>query len=196
MPETEGGVPVGDFSKPPAGGKLLTQDDLTNMADDNKQIVGNVAEALGGRVVGEGEVGKNIKPKSHDDDPELADVSLEDRRQFIRTLLAGQQFQKQYEIFGGAVKLVFQTRRQEDNLRIKKEAKGDAVERERLRLKSSMVSAVFPQGANAISNNVDAVSDILYSAVLKEFRKFEKLCDLLFKKADDPNFWTETGGHS
>jgi len=198
MPETQGGVPIerAGFTKPPSGA-LLSQEDLKQIAAKNKEAVSEAAEALGGSVLGTAEAGKHQRDAStHDEDPELVDVPIEDRRNFIRTMLAGDKFSKTYTIFGSAVKLTFATRTTAQNRDIAINAE-NPVDREQRRMQCSLAEAAYAySGSAGFPSELDSMNDILYAAVLKEFRKFEALCDLLFKKADDPNFWTEIGGLS
>jgi hypothetical protein len=198
MPETVGGVPVDQpkFSKPPAGGELLSQDDLKRLSEENKAVVAEVADVLGGRVLGadEAKIRKDAIV-SHDEDPDLADVDADDRKEFIRTLLSGVKFTKKYTIFGGVIELTFNTRTSGDNKSIS-DAAVNPTDREARRMGASLAAARFDGNETEFPNGFDGLSDVVYAAMLKEFRKFEKLCDLLFKKADDPNFWTEIGGPS
>lgn len=189
MPES----PVsGTFTEAPPGKKALTADELKTMMDATMQ---KAAAAIGGTVVGledPPEV-KQIK------NAPLSPVDEEDKRRYIRSLLAKEKFSKIYTLFGGALEVGFQTRTVADNEKIL-----DLPENKRYqaRLLASLFglqigknSAKSPTTiARAPEIVTTELDDVAFSAISQVFREFEDLCDELFRRANDPDFWTGTAG--
>jgi hypothetical protein len=137
-------------------------------------------------------------------------VAEEDKREFLRTLLAGERFKKTYRLFGDAIQVTFQTRTVKEN-RLVQAVGSNRTEKERKYMVCSLATLSFfdndgtlkhvIEGAKAISETriddlqlVGLLSDIVYYAVLKQYREFEKVCDAMWKRANDRPFWTGTDG--
>jgi hypothetical protein len=220
MPTSQGGeVKEQDFSKAPAGTSFMTAEDLKDFAGEQQGTMDKAAAALGGKVTkpvaqsealeGVGVVNKVVDLDSQpeeEEDEELVEIDVADRREFLRTLMAGEPFEKETQLFGGRLVVRFSTRTVQENREINAEVENlDGVEylrmRQRARLIKSMKFLKLKTGqelvpAEDVAAVLDAQSDIVYSALLAAFREFEKICDVMFRKANDPDFWTETGGAS
>lgn len=216
MPTTKGGkVKSPEFEKPPAGTKFMTPEQLKDLAGDTQGQINKAAQALGGKVtqaVDSEEVGGPAKiidmadQEEFQEDEDLINVDIADRREFLRTLMAGEPFEKEYTLFGGRIGMVLQTRTVQDNKAVNTEIENlDGIDftraRDRKRMIKSIKSLAIKTGKKLLPDDdpelvLDSQSDIVYSALLTTFREFEGMCDVLFKKANDPDFWTETDGAS
>jgi hypothetical protein len=137
---------------------------------------------------------------------EAAGISEELKREYIRSLLAGERFTQSTTLFGGTVHVTFRTRAVLENKITRKIAdaseeagtKEHAKYLEELRLAYSLEVLTIGDKTILLDDVVqdDRVNlnilyemhDIVYYAILKEFRVFEAICDFLFNKANDPNF--------
>jgi len=202
-------MPESPFSKPPAKSeidslpevqKVETQEDMDAMMAKAQEALGGVSQAA------EEEPKKEVDPVVEEI---VADVTTDQRRAFIRSLLAGERFQHTVDLFGGDVRVTFCSRRVSENKIARKLAKQQyeepqAAYRELVQLAFSLeeltcgeLSLTRTDIVSDTTLNLDTLgklNDILYYAVLNEFRAFEDICDALFKKANDPDFWSRTGG--
>ena len=220
MPTSQGGEvenspAAGGFSKPPAGTTFMSTDDLKNVAGGAQENLSKAAAALGGKVtqdVSQEDIGPATKVIDLDKEPEaaedeeLVDIEVADRREFLRTLMAGEPYQKDVDLFGGRLLVRFSTRTVQENRDINEALQSEEGseflrKRNRARLVKSLKLLKLKNGKELIpaedpQEALDAQTDVMYSAILAAFREFEQICDVLFRKANDPDFWTETGGAS
>ena len=173
-----------EMMDPPAGSKVMTEDSLKNFMTDAENVL-TPAEKI---------VEKSAKQPNEEG---LA-VSGADKKEYIRTLLAGERFTKSYQIFGGAVAVIFKSRTVSENESIRA-AVVDIPARNKLYLKDGVAELMYCDAARSESKDgtqldFDSMDYTMYTAILKAFRQFETLCDTMFKKADDPNFWRGTDG--
>lgn len=190
MPESP--VSSTKFSQAPAGKKALTQAEL--QAKMQADMTG-AAEILGGKVTNAPEGSAPVvQPPEEPKIPEFL-VSDEDKRKYIRSLLSKEQFTKAYTLFGGMLRATFKTRKTADNEALSDIA--DSRVRHRHRLVSSLVSVNLAAGSGQMNPvRLEDLDDIAVSAIFQAFNEFESLCDELFRRAGDSDFWTETAGPS
>lgn len=189
------------MAKSPPPGSELSAEELAGIGgDDVKDTLAKAAEALGGRVVG----GVTPREKEDKEKQELpAGVEEEDRREYIRTMLAGEPFIKEYSLFGDTVVAKFRSRTVKEANTIDSRHPDDDVAAERMALILSTVQVHF-KGKEAKQPSTDVYDQDFYSefpemaflAILRAFREFESICDVLFERANDINFWNPTGGRS
>ncbi len=169
------------------------------------------AEILGGKVVDDK---KAEKPKV---EPLSQNITEEDKKSYIRSLLAKERFTKTFSIFGGSLSLTFQSR----TVREKQMLATDAVKlvmpdneaTQILKIILSLSKIVLSTGEKfqhteeigvttiidnskyaAISKYLNDASDIQYAAIIDVFEEFESICDELYRRATDTDFWTKTVG--
>jgi len=177
------------FSKPPSGKEINGDGIKALMAGEaTPPAIEDIAGALGGDVKAEQPVVAAVEPPVVED----VEVPVSDRREYLRTLLAGEPWIKSYELFGGAVVVAFNTRTVAENDKVRQTVTRSAVTRERAKMKASTTS-VEKDGKSA-DVDFDAMGEIMFASIRKAFRHFEDTCDVLFAKANDSNFWKETAG--
>ena len=132
-----------------------------------------------------------------------AGITADDKKKFIRSLLARKPFEKEYALFGGAIKVLFATRTTANN----KWCVEQSFEK-RAKMAKSIVHIKYEGGETrenvAFSEDIildnwnlfDDDADVLYYAVHQAFDEFEQLCDLLFRNASSPDFWKGTAGRT
>lgn len=188
----------GETFKQPLKGAEMVLD--SEEAPDNK--IKKAADVLGGKIKEE----KKVEREEIVGD--TIEVSEEDKKSYLRTLLSTERFNKEYALFGGKISVKFQTRTVKENERINTVFKGVTIPektREMHRFLTSMVHLTIEgkepirgiekrSGGKFDFSFFDDMDDVLYYALLHAFRQFEELCDTLFRKANDANFWTGTGG--
>ena len=191
MPES----PVsGGFSVPPPGKGILS---AAEMQDLVKEPLKKAAQILGGTVDGVAvdppDTGQKVADRYKDEEPPM-EVDQEDRRSYIRSLLAKEPFTKVYQLFGGALKLAFRTRSSAEADQV---FLADLQDRLKVRLKLSLIGIeIVKDDRNAEPTTVEQLDDVAVSAVYDVFKSFEALCDELFRRANDPDFWTGTAGRT
>lgn len=193
-------MPTSPFSRP-AAGSIISEEEILKgggvVADVDK-----AASILGGSSSGKAADSEPSKEPEVEKDFTLpAQSTEEDRKEFVRTLLAGDRFIKKYELFGGTYTVLFQTRTVEEHKKIA-EYKSSTVRRTREELRM-LVSTILIENAekgtvyDGRERSVlpfaaewdKRMSDVVYAAVMKQFRVFEDMCDEFFKHANDPDFW-------
>jgi len=194
------------FSKPPSG-KELTGDGIKDLVEKGKPAsapkMEDVAKVLGGTVDGTS-APEETEVKVTIEDPVVDGkvVDKDTQREYLRTLLAAEPFIKTYELFGGALVIKFKTRTTGENdmvdMNIRDsaykeliEVKSYAIVRERLRIVTSCEKLIIGSTeAPAVDfkyfNDMDEPA---FAAVRKAFRNFEDVCDVMFQRANDSNFW-------
>jgi len=210
-------MPESPFSKPAAGSEISKTDELAVLPVDPQEHMDDMmakAQAALGPVPSNKE-DPPAEEEQKEEDPFveeiMTEVSDEAKRAFIRSLLSGERFKHSVELFGGEVLVTFQTRQVDENKICRKVANNQfeeptAAYRELLQMVYSVDTITY--GETTITSKelivADAIHleifgqmcDVLYYAVLNEFRHFEDICDVLFKKANDPDFWSRTDGAS
>jgi len=148
-------------------------------------------------------------------------VSIQDRQEYIRSILGNTRFKKSYSLFNDTLTVTFQTRTVIENEQAKKAAERDAaseftdVEKKQNELHyiykmfHSLESLVYKSGQPYIhpvahtpsetgsvfkTGEFFDMQDTVYYAVRKLFKAFEELCDKFYERATDADFWIKTGG--
>lgn len=170
------------FSAAPEGKTSMTMEELKRSMDTQLQ---DAAAVLGAKVITE-------EPETQEAPVDTVPIDEEDKRRYIRSLLAKEQFIKSYDLFGGMLKATFRTRKVQENDVIL--AQFLDKERFRARLACSTVSVTL--GASKEPVSLDTLDDIAHAAVADSFKHFEELCDELFRRANDPDFWTGIAGRT
>jgi hypothetical protein len=119
----------------------------------------------------------------------VAAVSDEDKKRYIRSLLGKEKFIKTYSLFGGNLSVSFKTRTMLDSENLK-----TVEEKDRYRSKLGISLNAVLRGKEACE--LTELDDVAYSAVCKAFNDFEEMCDEMYRRANDPDFWTGTGGRA
>jgi hypothetical protein len=182
MPESP--VSAGKFSEAPPAKAAMTADEMQSMISDKLQTA---AKILGGTVAGQPSAAPEPAQERSEEAPVPLDVPVEDRKNYIRSLLAKEPFQKKYELFGGNLIVTFKTRKTVENELVSNQPEAD---RHKSKLVTSLVSLMVGQTRSAF----DQLDDIASAAVYAVFGEFEELCEELFRRANDPDFWTGTAG--
>jgi len=179
MPEIKS---AGGFTAAPEA-KPLSPTELKKAFDTQ---MGKAAVALGGALINPEEPGK--APKVEYTFP----VEDEDKKRYIRSLLGKENFIKTYSLFGGNLSVSFKTRtaKQAESLR-----DVDEKDRYKAKLMCSLNKTLIGKEELA-TNDLSPLDDVAYSAVCKAFNEFEELCDEMYRRANDPDFWTGTGGRA
>jgi hypothetical protein len=190
-------VPRGDvdkFDTPPPGAVAVNSEADIQEAFDTK--LSAIKESLG------------AAPKATEEPaampaPEVI-VSEEDKREYIRSLLNDQPFTKTYSLFGGAVTVQFRTRAVKENDVMRHELKQQWHRRGYMLVSANYVTigkeTTTRPGVISYLRGIDTadwlrgIDDIVYSALLRAFDDFERICDAMFKRANDANFWTGIAG--
>jgi hypothetical protein len=183
------------FSQAPAAPKALSLEEMQGLVKKNMQ---KAASILGGTVDGEPQVMDPKLLKSaqvEEGKQEIFPVAEQDKQQYLRSLLAKEPFAKSYVLFGGALKVAFKSRRVAENEQILQEHE-HARDRHLAKMRQSLLGLELVRPGGAAQVSIDELEDVAYSAVCKNFSDFEDLCDELFKRANDPDFWTRTDGIS
>jgi len=202
-------MPDDVFSRPPSGTEVdgAGMKALVQGKEKPSPTIEEVANVLGGsvnKVIDEPvEVVKVTPPIV-----EGVEVSMEDRKEYLRTLLAGEAFKKKYVLYNGNIEVEFRTRtvKENDNIYIQLNhpdmqarinARSKAIIRERLRMitcidKLSVGGAMYKLPLSL--EIFDEMNEVVFSAIRKSMRHFEDTCDVLFEKANDSNFWNKTAG--
>jgi len=174
------------FSSPPPGAKVLSASELQLLVDDPLR---KASEILGGAVQGD-----SVNEPTPEPVRQLIEVDEEDKRQYIRSLLAKEPFNKTYELFGGAMRLSFRTRTSEESAKVLAAKSTDKL---RIRMLYSLVGIDLIQLTGSTQPAaLSELDEIAESAVYAAFAEFEQLCDELFGRANDPDFWTRTAGRT
>jgi len=190
-----------EFSKPPAGSSFAGKDavkeaDVPEEASSVKNTLAEAAEILGGRVA------PIIEPVVEEEPDPLEDIDVEDKRGYLRSILSKERFSKTYSLFGGVISVTFMTRLVKENKKIKEDSEGL---RDVYKLAYTIQSVVaedrkfftsteLVHDGEANINLILGLDDVLYAALLRAFNEFEKLCDILFKRANRPDFWIGIDG--
>jgi hypothetical protein len=142
--------------------------------------------------------------------PEI-EVAEEDKRSFIRSLLANRSFEKVYPLFGGQIEATFvdRTTAETDKLfdRLDKIEDDSAwsLEADRMCLSSTLREIKQPDGRNAFLPTDDWKARLeelrklprpLYETLIETSRNFEALVNRMVTKARDPDFWPAGGNAS
>lgn len=144
--------------------------------------------------------------------PKEPEVAEEDKRAFVRSILADRTFEKVYSLFGGQVEAVFVDRTSEetDLLFAQLESTEDdqkwAAQADLLCLGSTLRELKRTNGRNTFPPTQDfaarcadlkkTLSRPLYEALLETARDFEALMNLLISKARTSDFWPAGGASS
>jgi hypothetical protein len=139
------------------------------------------------------------------------EVAEEDKRAFVRSLLADRSFEKSYVLFGGpvGVTLVDRTTAETDKLfdwldKIEDESAW-SLEADRICLASTIREIKRPDGRNSFPPTDDwkvrleelrKLPRPLYEALIETSRNFEALVNKMVEKARDPDFWPAGGSTS
>jgi len=179
-----------EFSKPPAGSSFAGQDKVKTFdkpPTDVEDKLREAADILGGKL--DGEVKEKEEAKELE---ELESIPEEDKKKYIRSMLAKERFTKDYPLFGGQIVVTFNTRTVSENKAL------ESVEDE-LKAVHKLSNTIATIGTADVDGTCDAedilkMDDVLYAAIMRAFGEFEELCDTLFRRANRPDFWTGTGG--
>lgn len=185
MPES----PVAQkFSAAPPGKTALTAAEMQAAVTQQFQ---QVAQVLGGQAVGtDGVASAPVQAEKE----EPFKINDDDKRSYLRSLLAKEPFTKLYSLFGGRLRVAFRTRKTSENETILKSSP-DLKERHKQRLACSVLGMTLGDiGKTMEPVTLGDLDDISHSATSAAFNEFEELCDELFRRANDPDFWTETAG--
>ena len=178
----------GEFSAPPPGKKSLNADELKNLVDgplsQAAKVLGGESESSTAPVVIEA-------PAVAEIEAEPFDVSDEDKKKYIRSLLGQEPFTKVYDLFGGTLKVAFRTRTSEEARQI---LAASAPARFDARVDRSLLAVELMSDQGPAPVLLGTLDDVAASAVYAAFKDFELLCDELFRKANDPHFWTGIAG--
>ena len=188
-----------EFKDPVAGSQLFQQEITDNPEQSLKDFMGKVENTLSGDGQGFTTVAPQPLNETEDTAEDAYDpVDLEDPREFIRTLLAGERFSKAYTLFGDTVIATLQTRTVHENEQLRTfSGNGARYNKAALRYSLASLRLVTDDSATEVkTGSLDELNDVLCSALIAVFRQFESLCDVLFKRADDVNFWKGTGGRA
>ena len=204
------------FSRPPSGEELSAEDVkelMSGKAPKEPTSIEQVAEALGGEVLSKAvktpEAAEDSRKETDVDNTKRTDkVDEDDRKEYLRTLLAGESFVKRYTIYGGNIHVTFKTRSvttndqvdiecMEQAYRPLIEAKSLPVVKERIRMCKTIIEIFI--GGTAIRmpltlESIDNLDEVMFSGIRSVYREFEELCDILFEMANDPDFWNQTVG--
>lgn len=187
-----------EFKDPAPGSKGIKPQEVTDNPERAlKDFMGQVQSTLSSgtqKIYDNSDLGTaGTVPKAK---KPVDDVDAEDKREYIRTMLAGERFSKSYSLFGGVAKVTLQTRTVVENEQLRMFS-GDGAKYNKAALQYSLRSLTLVNDNDVTdveTSSLDNMNDVLYSALISVFRKFERLCDTLFRKADDVNFWRGTGG--
>jgi hypothetical protein len=149
-------------------------------------------------------------PPEPEKKPEI-EVAEEDKRAFVRSLLADRSFEKPYLLFGGQVEVVLvdRTTVETDKLfdwldKIEDESAWSQ-EADRMCLASTLREIKRPDGRNSYTPTDDWMTRLeelrklprpLYEALIETSRNFEALVNRMVEKARDPDFWPAGGNAS
>lgn len=189
MPESPVSA-AAQFSKAPEGKKVMTADEMQTMVHGKLQAA---AQALGGRVVGDVDT-PEAAPQAEEKVPEQPAYEVSDviRQQYLRSLLSKEPFLRSYELFGGRVQVAFRTMKSKEAEAISQSSDGNKLKQ---RLETSLYTLdVGPDLTKLQPKTLDDLDDVAVSAVYNAFKDFELLCDELFRRANDTDFWTRTAG--
>lgn len=173
-------------TRPPSGSSLGAAE-MEELGNDIVSTLDQAAEALGGVVEG---ATKEVAYMSYEE--EGPEVDEADKKEYIRTLLAGEPFGKTYPLYAGKVEVAFRTRTVKENDAIYA-CQHPPKEREKSQLLVSLLSVLVGGAPRECDESMD---ELLYAAIRESFREFEKLCDVMFTKANNPDFWMPTDGDS
>jgi hypothetical protein len=177
------------FSEPPPGKKALTADEMQQMVSAPLEAA---AQILGGTVTKPGDVPETPAERMKE---KYAGVEIpeDDKKAYIRSLLSKQAFKKTYSLFGGAIAVTFRTRtaKEADSLVLSQE---QPVDKHRRRMQYSVDALSMVSDSKPEPVELDSLDDVASSAVYEAFNRFEALCEEMFRRANDPDFWTRTAG--
>lgn len=192
-------------AKQPGGAPTIDTGTPNEVGDIPSQLLAGAAQALGGTVVGLEEDTQELE--GADAQPEREDtVDVNDRREYIRTLLAGEPFRKRYSLYGGNIAVEMRTRTVTENdevdIQLKKPefaefllSKSPAILREKLRMAVTVTALTV--GSKKLDVTFEAFAtmpELTFLAVRDAYREFEKLCDVLYERANDSDFWRGIAG--
>jgi len=177
------------FSAPPPGKKALTSEELSDIVSDPLESAAKVLGGTAAATPGEFKVDK--KPEEVEAEP--FKVSQEDKQLYIRSLLGQEPFTKIYKLFGGVMKVVFRTRQSIEAQKILQIDDKKAKFKARFEISLLLIEVIINDGTTS-ELTLDKLDDIASSAVYASFKDFELLCDELFRKANDPDFWIGIAG--
>lgn len=197
MPES----PVSQkFSEAPEGKKALSAEEMKAAMAGKLQAA---ARAIGGRVIGEvGEIQEveAVKDPGAASNPEVEkptptyDVSPDIRQHYIRSLLSKEPFIRSYELFGGKLQVAFRTMKSKEADAI---LRSEATDKLQQRLMTCLYTLDVGADLSKMQpKTLDDLDDVAVSAVYNAFKDFELLCDELYRRANDPDFWTRTAGRT
>lgn len=179
---------MADGATRPPKGSSLGASEMEELGNDITNTLEQAAEALGGAV--EGAAKEAVDKQLYVEEGPKVDEA--DKKEYIRTLLAGEPFNKMYSLYAGKVAVTFRTRTVKENDTIsayQHPPKG----REKSQMSTSLLTVLVGGESRACDETMD---ELLYAAIRESFREFEKLCDVMFTKANDPDFWMPTDGDS
>ena len=164
---------------PPAGSKILSEDELKNFMKRAEEVITPK------------ETPKQKQPAKEAKNP-AEEVPKAVRKEYVRSLLAGERFSQTYSLFGGTIKATFQSRTVEENEMIHRQSIASARNKHAMEL--SLKSLYVDDKDYDIE--FDSMDTVQFSALLAAFRKFERVCDQLYLMSADENFWQGIGGRA
>jgi hypothetical protein len=139
------------------------------------------------------------------------EIAEEDKRAFVRSLLADRSFEKPYLLFGGQVEVVLvdrttvETDKLFDQLDKIEDESVWSLEADRMCLASTLREIKRPDGRSSFPPTDDwhgrwgelrKLPRPLYEALIETSRNFEALVNQMVLKARDPDFWPAGGSAS
>lgn len=132
------------------------------------------------------------------------DVSDEDKRNFIRSVLGSKPFAKEYKLFGDTIVIVFRTRTVSENAKLNSESVRDetwemkklAATIDNFKIGSDPTQALNGMDEAQLNTVFGSMAAITYSSIVKAYRSFEGLCDAIFEASLRADFWEGIAGSS
>ena len=194
LPGTQGSIPEGAFEQ--AG------------ADDPRKLLAGAAQALKGSALPPESV-KDEDNASEEPEEDVLKVDIVDKKAYLRSMLAGERFTKTYELFGGADTVTFASRMVAENehisLVIEKASFSYPGEKDLWSQRVRYLHARYGETAKCdtlegyrqvFTEKCGILSDTVYAAEFKSFMDFESICDKIYARANEPDFWKGTAGAS
>jgi len=204
MPESNPGV---KFTPLPGAQDIVPDGAFEEAgAEDPRKLLNGAATALQG-----GSAAPTAEEEERPELPSGPEIVEEDKKAYMRSMLAGERFKKTYCLFGGEHKVTLQTRLVGENEHISY-VLDSAVSftypgqkdlwRQRVKLLHSTNATAGKElnGLDAYKTLFNEVygskTDVIYAAECATFNDFELLCDAIFARANDPDFWSGIAGRS